>query len=351
MFTIKLVHRLKPYSHLKKCSCLIPNTEFKVEVAPTLLKFTNLWLQKSFEIKLGIFGPVTKFTVQQEIEKGKVVVFMHTAKGYVRYCIFRDKSEVVLRVEKAPRAGLHIDFNKVDQSYKTKSELVVANIKSTISTQKSAHLFLGCTKAQDVENIKKRGDLKEILPFLFAVCQKIPHFEWDDPIPKEGMYELLKQLKKEGDESSWLNLFNASFESIFSPRVQDTDYQGLVKSESDVTIIPLLYELKLLILNMFIKGDQNSIEFFPNIPKDFVSGKLKGIELPFGIIDLEWTKGQIRRISIQATCNETLTLKFPKKLKVFRLSVKGERETRDVSTSSSLRVMKKGKYYLDNFAK
>ena len=313
MFTIKLAHRLIPFSHQSKSSCLIPNSQWSVEIAPTLLIFTDLWKQKKIEIKMGAQGPIYDFTVQQEIEKGKVVVFMKTAKGYVRYSIFRQADEIVLRVEKAPRAGIHIDFKKVTQSYKAKTELEITKVKSIEPPQSSAQLFLGCTKAQDANNIKKRGDLKEILPFLLAVCQRVPEFEWDDPMPKGGMYDLLKQLKKEEGEIEWLNLFNAAFESIFSPRTQDTDYQGLVQSECEETIVPLLLELKSLIINMFVKIDKSTVHFLPNLPKGFVSGKLKGVQAPFGVIDIEWTKGQVRRIVVQATESKVLKLVFPKK--------------------------------------
>ena len=351
MFTIKIAHRIKPYSHHKPTKCLIPRSVFSAHIVPGMLTLQNELTKRRVLIRILVKGPIEQFTVEINPKRNQVMVSMHTDKGVARYSLYRDANDIILKVEKAPRGGLKLRFNDVEQGHSKREEVILAKDQSVMPEPHRERLFLGSTKAQNIEAISWRNDMKEVLPLLFAMSQKVPQIESEKE--KGGVYELLKPLGnlKKGHEEAWADLFHAGFESLLAPRANDTDYQGLTKRESEDSALPMLVQLKSLILSMFIEVSGSTVEVLPNLPKSFVSGKLIGIETSFGMIDLEWTKRKIRRMAIYATCEEKVTLKFPPNL--ISYSVSEGRGFKEVirKASSPLRVIAKTNYYLTNFKK
>jgi len=74
---IKIAERLRPFSHTPGASCLIPGTCFAVTAFPTLLRIDQ------HEIKLKLTGPVSNFTLQQDLEKNCVFVFGKAKEGHL----------------------------------------------------------------------------------------------------------------------------------------------------------------------------------------------------------------------------------------------------------------------------
>ncbi|MCF7806622.1 MAG: hypothetical protein K9M07_05625 [Simkaniaceae bacterium] len=354
MFTIKIRQTLKPFSHQIPTRCLIPKTTVAVAFAPGILKFQDFISDQEFSLSMEVKGPISNFTVEQEIDRGKVIVFMETATGYFRYVMFRDRENLILKFEKMPRKGILIDFQNVKDVYFKKDELILFKMPYTPPMGKRAQLFLGCNKAQDAELIARRSDLKEILPLLFALAQETPII--DEEIKMEGAFELfghLKQHLEERDlkkaETDLLALYGAGFEDMFIPRANDTDFQGVTKTTSTQNPALILNQLKSLILSLFVKIEGEEIYILPHLLPSFVSGRLKGVTTSFGKIDLEWSKKQLKRVAIYATDNQKLIIKFPKKLKSYRLTVDRWWTDTERLTHSPLRVIAKHNYYLDRF--
>lgn len=358
MFTIQLKHPLKAYSHQTTTLALIPNTYLSARICPGWIHIEDLISSISYDIQLHIQGPITQFTVEQECEKGKMKVFMHTAKGYVRYTLFQRQTKLFLKVEKAPLSGLRITYQGIDQTYKKDKELLIEkNLKESSSPKQFARLFLGSLKAEDIALIWRRQDIKEMLPFLFALSQGLSFHAFE----KEGLggnYELVQTLEKAiygaqkmRLEQNFLNLINCAFESLWTPRSNDTQYQGLTSTQSEDSPIYLLAKMKKLISALFVREYQETLDLLPQLPLSLTAGKLINYETKWGLLSLEWSKKQLKRVQLIAKKEGKITLILPSKLKSYRLTstakwLKGERKH-----EQTLHLSKNVVYYLDRFEK
>ena len=342
MFRIKIAHRVKPFSHLKKTQCLIPCSTFAATITVGKVSLENLVGRKKVHLLLGVKGPVRQFTVEQDLEKCRVNVMMRTESGDIRYYLERDGDEVVIVMAKVPKGGLTFTFNGEEEKLKKHHRVALCKDGSLMPYKSPTRLFLGCTKGQNVEGIMWRHDMKEVLPILYALSKVVPEIEGGSE--RGGNYELLEK----GEIS---HLFEAGFESLLMPRSNDTDYQGFVNSESEAGPLGLLSGLKSLILSLFIKEVDGRVEILPNLPKMAVSGRLIGVELSIGKIDLEWTKGKVRRLALYANRDASISFKFPKNITSYSLSVNKEFKNVLKRAPSPLKLRPKMAYFLSDFKK
>ncbi len=142
---ITIAQKLAPFSHTPGAQCLIPGTTCLVEAFPTLIRFHD------FEYKIAVQGPVTGFTLLQDLEKNCVFIF---GKGKEKFYRFR------LR---ASDGGFELLCEK-----SKKKEFFAAPIDFYLPPIWE-RLSLGSHKKQDWDLVARRLDLKEILPVLF--CQ------------------------------------------------------------------------------------------------------------------------------------------------------------------------------------
>jgi hypothetical protein len=120
---IKAALRLHPFSHLPGSSCLLPGSFWKLTTFPTLLVFENLYVQKRFEVKLHLEGPVRDFTLEQDLERGEIHLFGHSVQGYFRLRISRSEKGLDLLFEKTPEEGLAYAFKEKQQLATSKTLL------------------------------------------------------------------------------------------------------------------------------------------------------------------------------------------------------------------------------------
>lgn len=320
---IQIAARLKPFSHTPGASCVIPGSCAVIEAFPTLLKMNGQ------EWKMPLTGPVSGFTLQQDLEKNCVNIFGKAKEGYFR-----------LRIE-ASDEGFHIHSEKGP----LKSALFKAEVPF-LSKSTCERLSLGSHKAQDWDQVQRRCDLKEILPILFCIGQKTPLIL---PQPLTGTARLLelptdRTLLAPAIEA----FFKAAFKGILVPRLVDDQHQGLVPDEPGKgNPFFLLQEGAKMVRALFFKQNERRLAFLPNLPVPFDSGRMLGLQA-FGIgeIDLEWSKKTIRRAIIRATTPGEVLLDLPKEIKTFRLGKK-KKQKRD----EPILLEPGNTYHLDRFEK
>lgn len=270
---------------------MIPGTDVVVRAYPTRIYVG----EKLFEI--NIEGPLKQFTVMQDLERGCVTVFSEKYRYYVLPTL-----EVV---EKRPPTLENLE-----------------------------RLELGVNKKQEWEAIDKRCDLKEILPFWFRLGSllDVPPRE----TPDEGLFALLKRGEFE-------KLFLAGFGDLLVPRSRDTDYQGIVPdSETPGSPLYLLSVGAKAIRALFVTADETSL----TLPKNpFASGRFLNLRCPFGELDYEWSKKQVRTVKIRASCDLALTLHLAPAIKRFRC------EGKIYNRGDLLEIKSGGHYVLDQFQK
>lgn len=314
---MKIAQRLRPFCHLPGTRCLVPNTEWEVQVFPALLRFKNLVTEDEMELSLNVQGPVRDFTVEVDLEKGAVKVY---GKNFRELVISRGEEGIVI----------------------SKTTLPVTFLPCATGNER---LSLGMHKSLDWELVKRRGDLKEIFPVWLCMAQMVPDVE----LPNVGAAKLLKECGKMEAVDEFLKLFLAGFHGILVPRLFDDDYQGIVSDEQVGSVCPLglLKEGAKLIRSLFFQEKKNSLALLPELPPDFHAGRFMHIMTSHGDrIDMEWSKKLLRSVVLHPAKDREVRLELQKALKSFRKN-KGKR----IAAGDVLSLRKGETVFLDRFEK
>ena len=142
---------------------------------------------------------------------------------------------------------------------------------------------------------------------------------------------------------------NSAFLSILTPHWVDEKHQGFLpieKTPPDLPAAALVHFLGAKIRKLFI--DETEEGFV--IPKpSFPFGRFVDVQLPkIGALDLEWSKGAIRKVILRATHTRSLSLKTSSHS--FRLRSNLKEKGRSVS-SHFFEIEAGCTYYLDHFQK
>lgn len=304
-----IAQKFRPFSHTPGTRCLIPLTTWEAEIYPAKIFFHNLAGGAAKEEILDVKGPVKGFTVMQDLERGRVEVFGRDQKGHFRY---------FLTPEKYPF------LEKYDQHFAKKK------------------LFLGISKKQDWDLIKRRKDMTEIFPFWHLLSQWIPTF----PLPEIGTAALLK-------EKNLDLVFQTAFQGILSPRLKDENYLGIIpdlKVPKDFSPLGILHEGARQIEDLLFLQEGEVWHFLPSLPKEFHAGRFIHLQTREGDeIDFEWSKKQLKKVIIRPFLSRKIFLKPGRGLKSFRIRTnmrqKGKRDSQEL-------FLETGKtYFLDRFMK
>jgi hypothetical protein len=317
---ITIAERLRPFSHLPGTSCMIPWSSYKIQAFPALLIFEDLATSKKHEYQLDWKGPVFDFTLELDIEKGVVWVYGKTEDGHRRICIEMQED------------GITID-----------KKWVVPGTK--VAPHGLERLSLGVSKTLDWELVARRREMAEILPIWFRLGQMVA--------PLVGTPSLLKSCDKLDVVKTYLKLFMTGFEGILSPRLSDTNHQGIVPeglfSESPLV---LLTEGAKNIRSLFFKETDKSWEFLPCLSPEFHAGRFIEVTTEAGDkIDFEWSKKLLQKVIIDSAREGEILICLPKPLKSCRLrrslSEKGIRHV----IEKPLILAPSQKLFLDRFEK
>jgi hypothetical protein len=318
---ISVAVRYHPFSHDPGASCLLPRTCCAIEAFPTLLRLGSL------EIPLKISGPVREFTLQQDLEKGCVFVWGIAQEGRFRFRLEAEEGMLNLNPEKAPE-GMFTQFSwKLPGPY-CEPPMPLERIS------------FGSHKSQDWDQVKRRADLKEILPVLFALSQWTPVVK---SVPT-AMSHLL--------DSSFESFFSAGFSGILNPRLIDEQFQGLLPNEEipdDALPCSLIAEAGKKIRSQLLKQAGSSI-ILP-APLEFCGRMLHAHLEGIGLLDFEWTKGLVKRAILRAHQDAQLSLELPSVLRSFRLRTSLHEKGLRMDGASQWEVKKDHVYYLDRFEK
>ncbi len=292
---IEITERIRPFSHTPGAACLIPGTGSILHAFPTLLKID------SHEIKLNLTGPIADFTLLQDLEKHCLFILGKAQEGYYRIRVEGSDSGFDVVVEKGPLTSVRLEREV-----------------SFMPNKAVERLSLGCHKAQDWDLVQRRMDLREMLPPLFLLGQKIPLVP---PQPLKGTARLLELPEERTLLAPALQaFFSAAFSKILVPRLVDDQHQGLALEEA-VSGHPLylVQQGAKMIRALFFKQNERRLAFLPALPLPLDSGKMIGIQAPgIGEIDFEWSKKLLRRVIIRPSTSGDVILELQKELKSFR---------------------------------
>lgn len=380
---IKIAARFSPFSHLPGTKCLIPGSALACEVYPALLRIYNLAQDQDSlicEIHLLNLGPLQKFCVMQDLEKGAVIVTGITKNGFMRYelkavenqngwlllCSKMPQNVSILLAQLVPtylpplEIGKAISVPAASTLWFLRKEYDSKKLQKLTPRQR---LSFGCHKAQDFDAIRRRQDIREILPLWYWLAQSVPTNKEEYSLPQETatlwqrVQAAIDQKKTQEVTCELLHLFNAGFISGFFPQHADTQHLGF-----DIPVVAtpgknsnMLHLAKIfpLLESLFFREDCEEWHILPCLAPDWHCGRITNLKTKKGHkIALEWTKKFVRQVEVQAVSDIECLLIFPSDVKSFRLRSLSDKKPIGVFPNKSRFLFKKNKTYLfDNFEK
>jgi hypothetical protein len=339
---IQIAQKLRPFSHAPGAMCVIPGTCLEIEAFPTRLKIGG-----QIDLKFQLTGPAAGFTLQQDLEKNCVWVFGKAREGFYRLKIKASDEGVVLTAEKTPASGLSYEGSKKGLLRLKDALLFSLEVKFHLSSS-IERLSLGSHKAQDFD--KKQG-LKEMLPLLFLLGQKIPRIA---PQPLLGTAALLEMPKERLKIEESLQAFLlAAFTPIFIPRLNDSHHQGLAPEETaEGNRFFLIQEGAKTVRGLFFQQNERRLKFLPLLPVSLDCGRMLQMKAEgIGELDFEWTKKLLRRVILRASTSGEVLFDLQNELKSFRVRSSLNEKGRRHQKSEPLLLQAGKTYFLDLFQK
>lgn len=377
---LEIAERLRPFSHLPGTAFLLPGTALSVAVYPTLLRIHDLANAKRLllaEITCNLKGPIEGFTSILDLEKGELRIFGTSQQGYFRYHLkaINESAGIALHVEKVPHHPLCFQSGGIWQAQQATMQagdtlLIGSKVENTLSSETTSsststleRLSLGNHKQQDWELVRRRLSFDEIFPIWHRLGQLVPGI----PSKKhQGTALLLDQCREriaanapEKILESFRALFLAGFEGVLSPRLMDTDFNGiclpyekflLSDGGEGVSPIVLLTEGAALIRSLFIQEELQTIRPLPALPPEFHCGRFLNVRCgEEGMMNLEWTKKSIRRMTFSAAKHQTLSFYFSNNETKCRLRSGYEDRGIVYIPGSPLEIVPDRQYWFDRF--
>ncbi|WP_194847729.1 hypothetical protein [Candidatus Neptunochlamydia vexilliferae] len=359
---IKLTQKYKPFSHEEGTSLLLPKSPWKVTAYPAKVVLENListGKEESHTITPQIKGPLTQFTVMQDLERQWIRIFGRGPEGYFSYRLVATAHEITLFLERGPKEGIAFTYEGETKLLRRKEELIIPVVRSAFGQSLSEKMHFGCSKKQDWTLVKRRLSLEEILPIWHALGKHIP----EHPLLDVGTAHYLKacqELVEQRDRakigSAFLTLFKVGFSGILSPSLMDETHHTFVPEGAPIPVeaspLLLLGEGARLIRRLLIEAKEDCFAVLPCLPKELHAGRFTDIALRDTLtIDLEWSKKLIRRVILHPKEDQEVKLTFQSAIDSFRLR-RGRRNRGKAHNAGDTLTLKGGTLYiLDRFQK
>lgn len=295
-------------------------------------------------------GPFKGFTLMQELEKGFVRIYGAAKEGYFSLRLKAEAFAVTLTVEKSPKEGILFLFEEGKRWLDRNQTLdLVPLLEKRVLRSPLEKVHFGCHKKQDWTLVQRRLNLEEILPFWFALGSQSPC----EPSHFEGAATLLQECEQAIERkdrleigSLFLKLFQVGFYGMLTPRLFDTDFQGILP-EKPPTHKPALVLLEYgarLIKKLFLDIKDSTLFILPCLPVELDAGSFQGAKFSNRLkVDIKWSKKVIRCVTLQSYADQNLRFSLQKGLKSFRLG-------RKRVPKEALLELKSGKtYFFDRF--
>ena len=346
-----IAQRLRPFSHVSGTPFILPGTSLRFQIFPASIQVYDLALAGSPLIQhllLDVKGPVRDFTVTQDLEQPSLHVWGKTAEGYLRYRIGAvpgTTNRFLIKTEKFSGGGMLIP----------ELEGVLAYPR----LPKIERLSFGCHKKLDWVLMHRRQNFEEILPVWFQLGQLTPGFRTAGHPNHNGSF--LSECAKEIEQGNvaailpnFYNLYLTSFEGGLCPHANGAQFLGFSKPHGEEEHpLSLLTEGASLIRRICIEDEGERIALLPALPQELHAGRFLNVQCKNGaVLDVEWSKKQIRRVMLKTGGKDhLLQLQVQKGLKQFRLREAPNAQGKRVFCGAPLALKANSIYYFDRFEK
>lgn len=325
---ISLRHPFRPFSHIPGTMVLIPGSSFVLQPFPALLR-AFMYKEDGLVLHTQIpfdSGPLEQFTIMQDLEKGCVAVSGKREKGFLRYEIWNAGDKVLLQKPTIP-------------SY----------------IPPKTRLSFGCHKQQDWNEVCRRNDMTEILPFWFWLAQTIPQgqSELEEGTQLFTLQEAIQRRETLKIVPILIEIFLNGFSGILVPDMREKylGYREPCFTHRRYRNPLDLFSASCSVLrSLFFQEEHECWDILPCLPPQFHAGKIINIMAQKGSkVSIEWTKKRMRRVIIETGEPLSVMLRFPKRVQRFRLQSDGVKE--QLPNNYFLSLNPQSRYLLDTFTK
>lgn len=364
---MRIASRYRPFSHQAGTTLLLPGSSVVVTAYPTCLAIGVH--QQVYTLRWALSGIIQQFTAEQDLENHTISVSGFASEGYFRYLLLIKDKKLVVKLDRGPQEGLEVRVEKIgcqDSSYRlaVKQELCLhASLHSTSAVSCVERISFGVAKSQDWDLIRRRQQPVEYLPFWFSLgqtfnsCLQLHQDKSSDTSSLHLLEQASQALERRASQEALDKLhqiFMTSFHSLLVPSNYDCNFQGLSTASKSFALedlnLSLLYQGYLCIRKFIVSVKEHTIHVLNYLPPTFHSGRAMNLSLEGAMIDLEWSKKQIKRLTLTVFEKQTFLFSFQKDLKTFRLKRNSEKKGVCTPCSKAL-CLEPGMYTLDQFRK
>ncbi|MEM8628797.1 MAG: hypothetical protein AAGF04_01810 [Chlamydiota bacterium] len=309
--SVKITTTCAPFSQAFGCFVPLLKTSWTVQIYPTCLLFQGEG--KGAKVTFSMTGPFSSFLCTLAPDRERIEIRGKGQEGFFSFHIVSEKSIRLVVKKKPDSCSLHFSGTPLE-------EIPVYSVPKN-----REKLSLGVHKKQDIEAIRRRGDLQEILPIWHGIARLYPR-------EKEAIFS---------DLSLFYRTFWAEFGGIFCP--QEDPF--LLKIPQKISQ-PFSYGSQ-LISSLFFQQKGNTLHFLPKM--QFPFGKMTGIEAEkIGILDFAWSKKKVRKVVLRATTSTEITLRVSG-MRHFRLFENQKLHTKKMLLTRAIEIAKGRLYVFDRF--
>ncbi|MBM3198599.1 MAG: hypothetical protein FJZ58_05025 [Chlamydiae bacterium] len=355
---LPITDRLRVHSHQPGHEALIPGTHWKIQAFPAALQVTYCLTQETRWFFWHITGPVSPFTIEQDVDALALRIYGTAKQGYFRFVLKKVGKELVLIAEKTPPEGIFWSTTPQGERHLISSQQSIVLAKALVMPSLSKErLFLGSSKQKEWEGIYTRRDLAALLPLWFALGQVTPV----NLLKEEGRtVDLLRTLEEQCLSQSRLAIHDtlhrlcfAGFSGGLVPRGEDDTFQGLVPPSVEMRSCPLslLTQGAKIVRSLFFQENETEYHILPCLLPGFTCGRMFFITTKQGDqIAFSWSKGRIRQVALLAQYEGGERLcHFPKGTRSYRVR-QSRQDSGKVHQVQDTLVLPKAKWlWLDRF--
>ena len=357
---IQITSKLAPFSHKPGTEVLIPGGSIYATIYPTRLELCDACSRLAL-FEFDIENAYKDFTVIQDLERRKVIVFLKSSRGYLRYQLEHIGEEILFTVLKS-ESGLSFTLNEGDSKdllvLKENETLSFPVAQEAVAISLLEKLSFGDHKKQDWQEIEKRDNPQEYLPFWYYLGQMVPN---SNQSVEEGSVKYLSLIEKDisaKEKAKALerlkHVFKGGFKGLMVPLLHDEKHLGLFEKSccsSSPKALPLLSLGYRYIREFFIQSAQDRLTVMPCLPKDFHAGRLINVSEKDLKIDIEWSKKLLKKLKITAEKTVTVKLCFQTALKSCRLKTSKLHLGKTFNNGDLIELVQGVTYLFDNFKK
>ena len=368
LMLIDIAERLRPFTHLPGNFHVLPGSSLRLQIFPTFIAVEDISEAIPVtlsNLKINILSKLKEFTVQQDLEKGRIVVWGRQNVGFLRYTIQALKGAfgVIFCIEK----GVDVHFssegswdllplsdkkNSFFLGPKTKELLKLDFYRPPILER----LSLGNHKSQDWSSIYRRGKMEEIFPLWHRLGQQVLLDKVKNQ-EKSSFFEPFRYAIEHREKKQiipfFLNLFLENFDFMLTPRLVDTDHRGnFTHLNLKGSPLSLLTEGQAIIRSLFIHEDEAAINILPFLPEEFHCGRLINIACgKSGVLCMEWNKKALRSMTFHAKENQVVTFNISQSKTKCRIRTSYQDKGKAFISSEPVEIKANQSYWFDNFKK